>query len=249
MGDPQVTISITKLIVHDLHFFGLAPLKPSVWMSCPVVQLSFRAWWLDILPGKGSRFLMVRELRFVVKVYWDYGQLWFLVGDILRCFSGFWEKQYDMIELWYIYIYTYWYIILRIIDILYIYLIDIFIFIIFKHHQESMWFPPSQSDVLESIRNPEAVGVSMVPRDHWPKNLRGGFESEGWRFLEISGHDRISFIEVYWWWWWWWWFFFFEFLESFDWTSFGHWTTFMEKKRLPKSNVRKQFGFKRPYFW
>ena len=109
-----------------------------------------------------------------------------------------------------------------------------------------MWFPPSQSDVLESIRNPEAVGVSMVPRDHWPKNLRGGFESEGWRFLEISGHDRISFIEVYWWWWWWWWFFFFEFLESFDWTSFGHWTTFMEKKDFRNPTSESNLALKDP---
>ena len=157
MGDPQVTISITKLIVHDLHFFGLAPLKPSVWMSCPVVQLSFRAWWLDILPGKGSRFLMVRELRFVVKVYWDYGQLWFLVGDILRCFSGFWEKQYDMIELWYIY--TYWYIILRIIDILYIYIFDWYIY--FHYIQTS-----SRIHVIPPI-SVRCVGIHQEPRSCW----------------------------------------------------------------------------------
>ena len=48
--------------------------------------------------------------------------------------------------------------------------------------------------MLESIRNPEAVGVSMVPRDHWPKNLRGGFESEGWRFLDMIGLVLLKFI-------------------------------------------------------
>jgi hypothetical protein len=47
MGDPQVTISSTKLIVHDLHFLGGSPIETfslDELSSCPNSHLGLGGW-------------------------------------------------------------------------------------------------------------------------------------------------------------------------------------------------------------